>query len=196
MQSGEKEIKDGFQSFYADSFEAWYNYLATKTAESRGVWLIIAKKDSPYPTLPISKAIDAALCHGWVDSKSNKRDKDTYYVYFAARNPKSNWSKVNKEKIARLDKEGLISENGYRLIEIAQRSGTWDALNEVDALIIPKDLEESFLLRPPSLERFRAYPPSYQRGLLEYLFNAKRQSTRKARIEKIVEGSLTNARII
>jgi uncharacterized protein YdeI (YjbR/CyaY-like superfamily) len=46
--------------------------------------------------------MNEALCFGWMNSKSNKRDLESYYQYFSVQNPKSSWSKVNKEKVIRL----------------------------------------------------------------------------------------------
>ena len=86
-------------------------------------------RDSP-------EAVDEALCFGWIDSKPNKRDDQSYYQFFAKRNPKSNWSKVNKEKVSMLMEKDLMKPAGLEMITLAKSNGKWDALNSVEDIII------------------------------------------------------------
>jgi uncharacterized protein YdeI (YjbR/CyaY-like superfamily) len=106
--------------------------------------LIIYKKNASIPSVYYPEAVDQALCYGWVDSKPNKRDDESYYQFFAKRNPKSKWSLVNKNKVARLTKLGLMEKAGLEMVVVAKQSGTWDALNEVDQILVPINLEKEF----------------------------------------------------
>ena len=96
------ELNKGTKTFYADSQESWRKWLSDNHEKEKSVWLIIYKMESNIPSVYYSEAVDEALCFGWVDSLVNKRDNESYYQYFARRNPKSNWSKINKEKVASL----------------------------------------------------------------------------------------------
>jgi uncharacterized protein YdeI (YjbR/CyaY-like superfamily) len=130
--------------------------------------------------------VDEALCFGWIDSKPNKRDGDSYYQFFTKRNPKSNWSKVNKAKVANLIKEGLMQPAGLELIENAKQNGTWDALEEVDKLTLPNDLLERFATNKMARQNWEQFPRSSRRGILEWIMNAKKPETRQKRIEETV----------
>jgi uncharacterized protein YdeI (YjbR/CyaY-like superfamily) len=92
------EIKDGIKTYYAKDSKAWRKWLEKNHASEECVWLIIYKKESGIATVYYPEAVDEALCFGWIDSKPNKRDEESYYQFFAKRNPKSAWSKVNKAK--------------------------------------------------------------------------------------------------
>lgn len=171
-------------SFYAEDQKAWRNWLAKYHDQMDSVWLIIYKKDSGTPSVYYPEAVDEALCFGWIDSKPNKRDAESFYQFFSKRNPKSNWSKVNKNKIERLLKAKKIAPAGLEMIRIAKERGTWDALNDVENLIVPEDLQVALEAVPNALDYFKAFPPSTRRGILEWIFNAKRPETRQKRIKE------------
>lgn len=64
--------------------------------------------------------------------------------FFAKRKSKSHWSKINKEKVQQLIANGLMTQAGFDSIETAKHNGSWNMLDEVEELIIPKDLEIAF----------------------------------------------------
>lgn len=191
-----KEQHKGFNTFYPKSIEALRSWLSEFGETEKSVWIILNKKNSPDFTFKIGTLIDHALCFGWVDSKSNTRDEFSYYVYIAKRNPKSNWSAINKKKIEQLINDGLLEKPGYEMVALAKETGTWDALNDVDNLIKPMDLKDAFKNNSKAELNFNAFSKSVQRGILEWLFNAKREETRKKRIEKIVSMAEDNLRAI
>ncbi len=155
---------------------------------------MIYKKTSHTPSVYYDEAVDQALCFGWIDSKPNKRDGESYYQFFSKRNPKSNWSRVNKEKIARLSTEGLMATAGLAMVKEAKDRGTWDALNDVENGVIPDDLQQAFSKYPHAQHNFTAFPKSVKRGILEWIFNAKRPDTRKKRIEETARLANDNIR--
>jgi uncharacterized protein YdeI (YjbR/CyaY-like superfamily) len=131
--------------------------------------------------------VDEALCFGWIDSKSKPLDEHKFMQFFSKRKEKSVWSKVNKEKIERLTKEGLMTNAGYEIIEKAKQNGSWNILDEVEALHIPEDLEGEFDKRPNAKLYFLSLSRSDKRNILQWLILAKRQETREKRITEIVE---------
>lgn len=76
---------------------------------------------------------------------------------------------------------------GHEMMEIAKRTGTWDALNDVENLIVPKDMQEEFNKRKIAFDNWTRFPDSVKRGILEWIFNAKRELTRKKRIRETVD---------
>ncbi len=110
------------------------------------------------------------------------------------RNPKSNWSLVNKEKIQRLTQAGRMSSAGQAMVAQAKKSGTWNALDDVEKLIVPNDLELALQQHPQAKKHFEAFPRSVKRGILEWIFNAKRSVTREKRIEETATLAAQNIR--
>ena len=136
----------------ANDAEAWYDWLKNNHKTEKSVWLIIYKKDSGIPSVTYKEAVPAALCYGWIDSKPNKRDDKSYFQFFSRRNPKSNWSKVNKDYIADLIKTGKMAPAGLEMVRIAKETGTWDALNDVENLIVPQDMQVLFDQNPVAFQ--------------------------------------------
>ena len=180
--------------FAPDSLESWRNWLKENHQTEKGCWLILYKKGSGVDTLDVNEAIDEAICWGWIDSKVNKRDDKSYKQYYAPRNPKSNWSRINKDKVERLLKAGRIREAGHAMIVLAKETGTWDALNDVENLIIPPDLQKAFDQYPHALQNWENFPRSVKRGILEWILNAKRPATRAKRIEETATKAEENIR--
>ncbi len=54
--------------------------------------------------------------------------------------PASNWSRLNKRRVARLTEAGLMRPSGMAAIEAAKASGRWSALDDVEDLTEPADL--------------------------------------------------------
>ena len=172
----------------------WREWLSNNYATERNVWLKIYKKTSPTPSVTYDEAVDEALCFGWIDSLAQKGDDQYYTQFFAKRNAKSRWSRVNKDKVEKLTAAGLMTDAGQVMIDLAIRTGTWTALDEVENLVAPPDLQESLDANPVAKEYFTAFPRSVKRGILEWLLTAKTPATRAKRIGSIVTLAERNER--
>lgn len=181
-------------AFYPKDRAAWRNWLDKHHQKKDSIWLILYKKESGTHAIGYDAAVEEALCFGWVDSKPNKRDEESYYLFFAKRKPSSNWSALNKTRVANLQKAGLMMPAGQAMIDIAKMNGKWDALNEVDQLIIPKDLKDTFKAYPGAAKNFDAFPPSTKRGILEWIGNAKTPATRTKRLIETASLAAKNIR--
>ena len=90
------------------SREAWEAWLEEQHATSDGLWLKLAKKGSGIETVTFAEALDVALCYGWIDSQADKFDGDYWLQRFTPRKPRSKWSQVNREKVAKLIEAGRM----------------------------------------------------------------------------------------
>lgn len=178
--------KDGVNIIEASSADEWRRWLSANHNKEKSIWLIIFHKDSTTKSVYYDEAVDEALCFGWIDSKPNKRDKESYFQFFSKRNPKSNWSRKNRVKIERLIKAEWMKKAGLEMVEHAKATGTWKALEDVENLIIPKDLQIAFDNNEKAYKNYQAFPASSKRIILEWIFNAKREATRKKRIKETV----------
>lgn len=116
------ELKGGIKTLRVKSRQQWRNWLSKNHDNEKSVWLIMNRKVSVIPNVTYPEAVEEALCFGWIDSKTNKRDDSSYYQYFAKRKPKSNWSKVNKERVEKLISDGLMHDAGLEMINAAKKA--------------------------------------------------------------------------
>ena len=65
------------------------------------------------------EVVQEALCFGWIDSTVKKVDDERRKQLFTPRNPKSGWSKVNKNYVKKLTANNLMHESGLQKIKIA-----------------------------------------------------------------------------
>ncbi len=186
--------KDGSPTYYAKNRKEWREWLAKYHDKEKSVWLIIYRKEGATPSVSYVEAVEEALCYGWIDSKGNKRDAESYYQFFARRNPKSKWSGLNKRRVAKLLQQNLMVEAGLKMVEIAQQNGSWTALDAVEQLLIPEDLQQALQQNQAAQQYFEAFPPSVKRGILEWILNAKRPETRQKRIAETVRLAAKNIR--
>ena len=139
-------------------------------------------------------AVDEAICFGWIDSKPNKLDELRSMQLFARRRPKSNWSKINKQRVQRLIEEKRMQTSGLVIVEQAKQNGTWDALNQVENLVIPSDLQKALNKDSKAKAYFMAFPKSSTKNILEWISNARKKETRSIRIKETVRLAKNNIR--
>ncbi|MEL6674020.1 MAG: YdeI/OmpD-associated family protein [Bacteroidota bacterium] len=163
----------------------WRNWLAENHVKEDSIWIIFYKKSSPQHNLSWSEAVDQALCFGWIDSTRRTIDGKKYQQYFCKRKPKSNWSKVNKEKIEVLIAEGLMEEAGYKSMEIAKANGSWTLLDKIEALEVPEELEQALAAHPGATAYFEGLSKSNKKILLHWVISAKRPETRQKRASEV-----------
>ena len=165
----------------------WREWLHTNhNLYSQGVYLVFYKLETKIPTMRWEDAVRVALCYGWIDSTVKSLGGGKRKQYFCPRNPKSNWSALNKKHIAELEKEGLIHESGYKMITLAKKTGTWTAMDDVENLVIPKELKKAFQLNPIAYNNFQNFARGYRKGYLSWLYQAKRKETKEKRILEII----------
>ena len=109
------------ESFYPENREQWRKWLLENHTSKASVWLVFYKIKSDMPTISWSEAVDEALCFGWVDSRKKPVDDQKYIQFFCKRKAVSTWSKINKEKVARLLTDGLIEPAGLASIELQNK---------------------------------------------------------------------------
>lgn len=174
------------ETFCPKNQQEWRNWLDENHKSKDGIWLIVFTKSSKTPNLTWSQAVDEALCFGWIDGTKRPLDKERYQQYFTRRKPKSNWSKINKDKVENLTKSGLMRKAGLESIEIAKENGSWTILDSVENLEIPDELEKAFEEFLGSKDFFMGLSKSMQKQLLYWVISAKRSETKQKRIQEIV----------
>jgi len=180
------ETYKNIKAVSAKSRKEWRKWLEKNHQSEKSVWLIIFHKTSRTKSVYHEEAIEEAICFGWIDSIANKRDGESKYQLFSQRKPKSNWSKLNRERAEKMIAKKLVTSAGQAMIDLAKKTGTWEALVDVQNSVIPDDLQKQFNKNRTALKNFEAFPPSSKRIILEWILNAKKPETRLQRITQTV----------
>ncbi|MDH3425122.1 MAG: YdeI/OmpD-associated family protein [Acidimicrobiia bacterium] len=170
---------------YVKDRPTWRKWLEKNHDNRQSVWMIIYKKDSGKGSVPYDDAVEEALCFGWVDSKVQSLDDERYRQYYSVRKPNSNWSGSNKKRVAKLIKAGLMTEAGLAAVEVAKANGSWEFLDDIEAMVVPDDLAKALAGRKGARRYFDKCSPSARQGMLMWVKSAKREETRAKRIGEI-----------
>jgi uncharacterized protein YdeI (YjbR/CyaY-like superfamily) len=175
------------------SRKALRDWLAQHHAHSLGIWVVTLKKESG-GTVRWNDVVEEALCFGWVDSLPRKVDATRSMLLLTPRKPMSNWSAKNKAHVAELESQQLMKPAGKRAVTVAKKNGSWNALNDVSALVVPADLARALGEFKNATEYWNAFPPSIRRGILEWILNAKKSETRARRVQETARLASENVR--
>lgn len=187
---------DSYEQFYPKDRKAWRNWLSKNFDKSPGIWLIYYKTGKSKPRLPYDEVVEEALCFGWVDSLPRKLDEERSMLLITPRKPKSVWSDINKERIAKLIAAKQMAAPGLQAVEIAKQNGSWNTLNAsnyaADTNELPKDLIKAFKGKAAALKNFKAFSPSIRRQFMFWIDSAKTDETRNKRLTQTVLMSEAN----
>lgn len=162
----------------------WRDWLAEHHATSTGVWLVTWRTGSGHAPLAYEDQVLEALAYGWIDGTTRRLDDERRMIYFSPRRRGSTWARSNRERIARLRAEGRMAPAGEAAVDRAVADGSWTLLEEIEAMVVPDDLDAAFDRHPGAREHWDAFPPSSRQGVLFWIRQARRPQTRERRIEQ------------
>jgi uncharacterized protein YdeI (YjbR/CyaY-like superfamily) len=175
------------KKLYVKNREEWRSWLSQHHEKSNGIWLVFYKKHTGKPTLEYDEAVEEALCFGWIDSLIKKVDDETYVRKITPRKADSRWSELNKKRITKLKKQGLMTEAGIGKVNEAKASGLWNKPDRPQmSLDIPKELESALAKNRKAKKFFDKLAPSYQRQFIGWIKVAKRQETKDRRVRESI----------
>ncbi|WP_242056851.1 YdeI/OmpD-associated family protein [Planktothrix sp. FACHB-1355] len=187
-----QKFDNQLETFYATNGKEWRDWLEKNHRTSIGVWLIYYKVKSGQPSIKYTEAVKEALCFGWIDSKVKALDAERYMQIFTPRQPKSVWSKLNKQYVEELIDRGLMTEAGLSKIVAAKQDSSWNTLDAIEALIIPDDLQQALATNETANQYFEALSRSSKKNILFWIASAKRPETRSKRIEQTIISAAQN----
>ncbi|MBF9219651.1 YdeI/OmpD-associated family protein [Hymenobacter ruricola] len=177
---------DAFAQTQPASRAEWRQWLADNHTNAPGVWLVYCKKASGQPSVTYPEAVEEALCFGWIDSHPRKLDADRTQLLFTPRKPRSGWSKVNKERLQRLEAAGQLMPAGLAAIARARQNGAWESLDAAEAGQVPEDLAAALAANEAAQGSFQAFAPSARKQILTWVLGAKQPATRARRVAETV----------
>jgi uncharacterized protein YdeI (YjbR/CyaY-like superfamily) len=168
----------------ASAFEAW---LAEQPRGAPGCWVLFAKKGAPEPTVDKDEAIDSALIHGWVDSQIGRIDEHYFKTRFTPRKPKSIWSQLNRDRIARLEATGRMAPAGQAEVEAAKADGRWEAAYASASRAEPcAEFIAALAAAPQAKAMFEGLDGANRYAVLWRIDQAKTPAKRTAKIAEMV----------
>jgi uncharacterized protein YdeI (YjbR/CyaY-like superfamily) len=179
---------------HAETVTEWRSWLERHHERETGAWLVSWKTSTGRPRMTYEESVLEALAFGWIDGQANTLDADRSMQWFAPRRAGSGWSRPNKERIERLEREGRMTDAGRRVIERAKLDGSWSLLDDADNLVVPTDLDDAFARRPGAREQWDAFPPSARRAILGWIALAKTDATRARRVQHTAEAAQSGER--
>ncbi|GIQ81904.1 hypothetical protein KIPB_002946 [Kipferlia bialata] len=184
--------------------EEWSEWLQKNHATVKEVYLIQHKgvskvkreenKDHSRPCISYDDAVDIALCWGWIDGRVNTIDHLSFKMRMTPRGPKSMWSQVNIDRVARLETQHRMTEHGTKCVEIAKANGQWALTLRVSTLELPQDMLSALKVKPAAYAYYQALSAGTRRAYLRTVLSAKRDDTRERRISGIVENCIKKRR--
>lgn len=167
------------------SQEELRQWLTENHAQEESVWLVTFKKEDKEKYLSTSQVLDELLCFGWIDGIRRKLD-ETRTMQLISPRKTQHWTRTYKDRAQKLIDKKLMEPAGYASIKAGKQSGLWHFMDDVDALLIPKDLEAALNDKPTAFEFFVNINPSSKRFVLRWLKLSKTEKTRLKRIDQLV----------
>lgn len=131
---------------------------------------------------------------GWTTIMKVTIDNDCSMLWVVPRNPKSGWARPNKERIARLEREGRLRPAGRLAVQVAKANDAWSLLDNIDNIVVPADLADAFERHPGAREHWDAFPPSARKMILGWITQARTAATRAKRVAEAAERAAVGER--
>jgi uncharacterized protein YdeI (YjbR/CyaY-like superfamily) len=167
--------------------QAFYDWLSQHHDTWDEVWIKIHKVNSGLPSITPKQAIDVVLCWGWIDAVRKGLDDKSFLQRYTRRGKKSIWSQINVDNVARLIREGRMTEHGLKQVEAAKADGRWQrAYGSGKAMKIPPDLQAAIDAEPKARAMLKTLSAQNRFALAFRVHNMKTEAGRKKKIAAFV----------
>jgi uncharacterized protein YdeI (YjbR/CyaY-like superfamily) len=155
-------------------------------AKAPELWLKVHKKDSGLRSVTCAEALDVMLCWGWIDGLRKGLDETSFLQRYSPRKPKSIWSQINRENIARLTAAGRMTPHGQKQVDAAKADGRWGAayapIRSASKDTMPADLRKAIQANAKALKTFETLG---RMNLFALAFRTNNMKTAAGRAKKI-----------
>lgn len=172
---------DRFERVPVISRAELHQWLLAHHGQTAAVWLQTWKKSVPGRYVPHEDVLDELVAFGWTDGIMRRID-DAQVMQLISPRRTQPWARSYKTRAERLTIAGLMHPAGLASVEQAKTTGMWDAMNDVDDLLVPDDLAAALAALPPAGATFAAFPDSVRRNILRWIASARTPPTRAKRI--------------
>lgn len=167
-----------------DGLERW---LEAHAESSPGLWVKFTKAGSGIAGVTKAEAIDAALCHGWIDGQLDKYDHKHWLIRFTPRRARSKWSQVNRTRATELLEAGRMRARGLAQIEAAKADGRWEAAYApASKAEVPMDFQEALERNAGAAAFFATLTGANRYAILYRIGAVKKAETRARKIAQFI----------
>jgi uncharacterized protein YdeI (YjbR/CyaY-like superfamily) len=167
---------------------AWRAWLEEHHDTVPAVWLVMTRKGGTVTSLDYAGALDEALCFGWIDGQTRRRDDESSFQRWTPRGPRSRWSLINIGHVERLTAAGRMTPAGFAAVEAAKADGRWEAAYAGPATAqTPPELVAALEANPAAKAMFDVLTSQNRYALYHRLSAIKTDATRAKRVEQYVE---------
>ena len=176
---------------HTDQLRSW---LEKHHQQSKSIWLVTFKKHINDKYVDRFDVLDELICYGWIDGIRRKVDDDKTMQLISPRKAQ-HWVKTYKDRAARLEREGRMTDAGRRCIAISKQNGLWHFMDDVDALIKPEDLVLALNQHKGAMSNFDNFGDASKRFVLRWIKLAKTPKTRAKRTEQTASLAAQNKKV-
>jgi uncharacterized protein YdeI (YjbR/CyaY-like superfamily) len=169
-------------------------WLQQNHTQKESIWLVTYKKEVKEKYVSTQEILDEILCFGWIDGVRRKLDEQKTMQLISPRQVQ-HWTKTYKDRFAKLEKEGRMTDAGRQSVLVSKQNGLWNFMDDVDALIKPSDFVKCLEENPPAMNYFDAFSASSKRFMLRHIKIAKTANTRVKRINEITSLAKQNKKL-
>jgi uncharacterized protein YdeI (YjbR/CyaY-like superfamily) len=165
--------------------EAW---LEAEHATAPGVYVRLAKKGSGVPSVTYAELVEAVLCFGWIDGRSQRLDDTSYLQRITPRRPRSVWSQKNVTAVEALTAAGRMRPAGLAAVQAARADGRWERAYAGPATAtVPEDLAAALAAEPAAQQVFDGLDGRNRYAVLHRVATAASPQTRARRVAALVQ---------
>ena len=176
-------MADDLKRIEVESCEALWEWLSAHYRSDESVLLVTWKKSDKRRYVSREQIVDALLAHGWIDGRRYALD-EAKTMQLICKRKQQKWTQSYRDRIARLQANGLMKPGGVAAVETAKANGDWLVDQDVDQLVCPDDLADAVQMQN-GLDWWHRAAPSYKRNILRWLKSAKTEQTRQKRCAEI-----------
>jgi len=181
-------------TFFATPAElrAWFEANHETAAE---LWVGYHQKRTGRPTVTWQDVVDQELCFGWIDSVRYSLGDGMSAQRITPRRKRSIWSAINIKRFGELDAMGLVHPSGRAEFEKRDEARSRLYSYENRSRGLDDATEAEFRKRRRAWAYFEAQAPSYRRTAAFWVMSAKRDETRRRRLERLIASSQAGERL-
>ena len=175
-----------------EQLHGWFEENHTKANE---LWIAYPKKGTGGKGVSYIEAIEEALCFGWVDGQVRSLDEGSYANRYTPRRAGSRWSPTNVRRVLELRRLGRMHPLGLAAFERRAPTDRAGYSYEERSRGLDPALSRVFQRETGAWEFFNEQPPSYRRTAIFWVMSAKREETRRRRLQVLTASSGRRRRI-
>ena len=170
-------------------------WLRKNHASTPELWVGFYKKQTGRPSMTWSESVDEALCVGWIDGRRQTIDEESYRIRFTPRRRNSVWSAVNIGRVEVLTNEKRMRPAGLAAFAARSENKSGIYAYEQRSEKLPELYAGLFRRNKTAWKFFEAQPPSYRKTIGWWVTSAKREETRRRRLETLIAASAEGRRL-